>query len=160
MGASNQARYVMISGSIVAAALIVAASLFFIFVSGSGAGRTVTTTETVNPFGGTRLYEVIFKQTGACGPPVAYAAPWSVTLGPWTLVEPENAGLPVNTVSGTASPGFANYSMIVFSAPAGSYQYSIAMGWPVGNPSGTVNVTQSDVTVPVDGPSVACTVTT
>jgi hypothetical protein len=154
-------RYIMISGSIVAAAFIIGASLFLALSFGYGTGRTpgatVTSTLTANPYNGTRLYEVTFKQTGACGPPPVYAAPWSVTLGPWTLVEPQSAGLPVETLSGTASLAYADYSAIVFSVPAGSYPYSIAMGWPLGNPSGVVTVTQSDVNVTVDGPFVACT---
>src|SRR5208283_2639623 len=64
---------------------------------------TVTITGTLTFPAGARLYEVTFKQSGDCTP-TAYAAPWSVTLGPWTVVEPSSAAFPVSTGSGTAGP--------------------------------------------------------
>jgi hypothetical protein len=142
------AAVVLVAGIVIAVAIIVES------------GRNVVTTTVYTPAPGSRLYEVAFKQTGACGPPPVFAAPWSVTLGPWTVAEPANASLPIVTTSGTAAPYYANYSEIVFSAPSGTYQYRIAMGWSVGNPSGNVTVSGSDTTVSVDGPFVSCTVQT
>ena len=125
-------------------------------------GPTETTTVTVigtatTPAGG-RLYEVTFRQSGACTPTV-YAAPWSVTLGPWTVAEPSNATLPIATNSGSAGPSDVNYSSITFSVLNGQYQYSIAVGWSFGNPSGVITVNGGDVMVLLQGPEVSCTMT-
>ena len=121
---------------------------------------TVTTTSTPETLpSGARLYQVIFKQTGDCTP-TAYAAPWSVTLGSWTVAEPSNATLPIDTRIGSASPSFADDSVIVFSVPNGEYNYSIAVGWSFGNPSGVIDVSGADVMVLLQGPFIACTTTT
>ena len=119
---------------------------------------TVIVTGTLTFPAGAHLYEVIFKQSGDCTP-TSYAAPWSVTLGPWTVVEPSNAAFPVSTGSGTAGPSYANSSVIAFSVPNGNYQYSMAVAWNFGNPSGVVNVNGNDVTVVLQGPLISCTST-
>ncbi len=119
---------------------------------------TVTVTGTATAPAGSRLYEVTFKQSGDCTPTV-YAAPWSVTLGPWTVAEPSNATLPIATNSGSAGPSDVNYSSITFSVPNGQYQYSIAVGWSFGNPSGVITVNGGDVMVLLQGPEVSCTMT-
>ena len=118
---------------------------------------TTSAAETLPP--GARLYQVVFKQSGACTPTV-YAAPWSVTLGSWTVAEPSNATLPIDTTVGSAGPSYANDSVIVFSVPNGEYNYNIAVGWTFGNASGVVNVNGADVTVLLQGPGVSCTMTT
>jgi hypothetical protein len=76
------------------------------------------------------------------------------------VAEPSNAVLPISTSSGTAGPSYANSSVIVFSVPNGEYQYSIAVGWNFGNPSGTINVNGADVMVLLQGPLISCTMTT
>ncbi len=119
---------------------------------------TVIVTGTLTFPAGARLYEVIFKQSGDCTP-TSYAAPWSVTLGPWTVVEPSNAAFPVSTGSGAAGPSYANSSVIAFSVPNGQYQYSMAVAWNFGNPSGVINVNGNDVTVVLLGPAISCTST-
>jgi hypothetical protein len=116
----------------------------------------LTVTAPTTPPPGGRLYDVIFKQSGACTPTV-YAAPWSVMLGPWTVAEPPNATLPISTTYGSATPSYMNDSMIIFAVPNGQYPYNVTMGWSVGNPTGTVSVEGADVMVLVQGPQVSCT---
>ncbi len=54
-----------------------------------------------------------FQQAGWCTPPV-YTAPWEVTLGNETELEPSNATLPIPTNTATESGAFQKYSTIVF----------------------------------------------
>jgi hypothetical protein len=135
-------------------------------LEGASQGRTVTTSvQTVTLSGtptasaGSRLYEVTFKQSGDCTP-TAYAAPWSITLGPWTVAEPPNATLPIDTTIGSAGPSYVNTSMITFSVPDWEYQYSIGVAWPFANPSGVITVNGGDVMVVLQGPATSCTRTT
>ena len=112
---------------------------------------TVTTTETA------QLFELVFNETGYCSPAV-YPAPWAVTLNnKTTLVEPPNASLPLPENGVTSySPSNKNYSMIVFSVPNGTYNYTI---YPkvIFRQSGTVTVNNSDVLIQVIGTGVPCT---
>jgi hypothetical protein len=120
-------------------------------------GVTVIVTGGATPPAGNRLYDVIFKQSGACTP-TAYAAPWSVTLGPWTVAEPSNASLPIG--SGEASPSYVNSSVIAFAVPNGEYPYQLAVSWGFENPSGVISVNGADVMVLLQGPEVSCTTST
>jgi hypothetical protein len=147
--------FVTIAVAVAITALIVGVSTFLVVSPGS---TTVTVTSAVMPSGG-RLYEVAFKQSGACTP-TAYAAPWSVMLGSWTVAEPSNASLPIETSTGFAGPSDANYSMIAFSVPNGQYQYKVTAAWGFGNSTGVVNVKGADVTVLLEGPYITCTMST
>lgn len=51
----------------------------------------------------TRLFEVTFHQCGACSP-LAFVAPWSVTLGSETVAEPSTATLPIQNGTYFAGP--------------------------------------------------------
>jgi hypothetical protein len=126
-------------------ALIVGASTFLVVSSGP---KTVTITSNATPSNG-RLYEVVFKQSGECTP-TDYEVPWSVTLGPWTVAEPSNASVPIDTSSGYTGPQFVNESVIVFSVPNGQYPYKITAI------SGFGNSTGADITVLLEGPYLAC----
>lgn len=102
-----------------------------------------------------QLYDVTFRQSGACSP-LAYVAPWSVTLGNETIAEPSNATLPVQNGTYTAGPEYQNLSTIVFSVPNGVYQYKLAPFGAFGPNSGSVTVDGSDVTVVANGPILSC----
>lgn len=43
--------------------------------------------------------------------------------------------------------------------PNGRYNYSIAMGWNLGNPTGVVNVDGTGMMILVQGPLISCTMT-
>jgi len=103
-----------------------------------------------------RLYDVTFHQSGACSP-LAYVAPWSVTLGNETIAEPSNATLPISGGSYAAGPENQNLSTIAFSVPDGVYQYSLSPSGAFASPVGSVTVNGSDVSVEVNGPVVSCT---
>jgi hypothetical protein len=115
---------------------------------------TVTTSPSVE----TRLYDVTFHQSGACSP-LAYVAPWSVTLGNETIAEPSNATLPIPGGSYAAGPENQNLSAIVFSVPDGVYQYSLSPPGAFASPLGSVTVNGSDVSIEVSGPVLTCTTT-
>jgi hypothetical protein len=116
-------------------------------------------TLTTSPAGGARLYDVTFHQSGACSP-LAYVAPWSVTLDNQTIAEPSNATLPIPGGPYAAGPDFQNLSTIAFSVPNGLYQYSLSPSGAFAQPAGTVTVDGSDVSIEVDGPVLSCTTTT
>ena len=82
-------------------------------------------TATTSAAGGTQLYEVTFHQLGTCSP-LAYVAPWSVTLGNETIAEPSTATLPIQNGTYYAGPQYQNLSTIAFSVPDGVYQYRLA----------------------------------
>ncbi len=105
------------------------------------------------------LYEVSFRQTGNCIPNV-YGAPWSVTLGENTRVEPAHAPLPVPAESFNASESYESYSKISFLVANGTYQYQISPSSAFEKNQGVVVVKGLDVTVWVLGPKVSCTITT
>jgi hypothetical protein len=136
----------------------VSTSTLNVFYTTTTTTTVVTSSNATTPLASGRLYEVVFKQSGACSP-TAYAAPWSVTLGPWTVAEPSNASLPISTSNGSAGPYYVNESTIAFSVPNGDYQYRIAVGWGFGNPTGNVTVDGSDITVLLEGPFISCTST-
>ena len=116
-------------------------------------------TATTSAAGGTHLYEVTFHQSGACSP-LAYVAPWSVTLGNETIAEPSNATLPISEGSYAAGPEFQNLSTIAFSVPNGLYQYNLSPSGAFAQPTGSVMVDGSDVSIEVNGPVLTCTTTT
>jgi hypothetical protein len=116
---------------------------------------TVTTSSALE----TRLYDVTFHQSGACSP-LAYVAPWSVTLGNETIAEPSNATLPIPGGPYAGGPENQNLSTIVFSVPDGVYQYTLSPSGAFASPVGSVTVNGSDVSVEVDGPLFSCTATT
>lgn len=101
-----------------------------------------------------QVYKVTFQQAGWCTPPV-YTAPWEVTLGNETEVEPSNATLPIPTNSATESGAFQKYSTIVFSVPDGTYSYTVQIAG-VQPTSGIIVVSGSDVTIGVSGLPPAC----
>jgi hypothetical protein len=146
--------YTRVGAAIVVAAVIVAAALVIMTSNGTPGNTTVTVTGTQTAPAGSRLYEVTFKQSGDCTP-AYYAAPWSVTLGPWTVVEPSNATLPIGTDGGSFGPLDMNYS-ITFSVPNGQYQYSIATESGFANPSGVITFNGGDVMVLLLGPEISC----
>jgi hypothetical protein len=106
-----------------------------------------------------RLYDVTFHQSGACSP-LAYVAPWSVTLGNETVAEPSNATLPIPGGPYAGGPENQNLSTIVFSVPDGVYQYALSPSGAFALPVGSVTVNGSDVSVEVEGPLFSCTATT
>ena len=106
----------------------------------------------------TQLYDVTFHQSGACSP-LAYVAPWSVTLGNETVAEPSNTTLPIPGGSYAAGPENQNLSTIAFSVPDGVYQYSLSPSGAFASPVGSVTVNGSDVSIEVNGPVVSCTTT-
>ena len=69
----------------------------------SGVASVSTNPPNSGPAG--QVYKVTFQQTGWCTPPV-YTAPWEVTLGNETEVEPSNATLPIPTNTATESGAF------------------------------------------------------
>ncbi len=146
---------VTVVAAVVITALIVGASTFLVVSSGP---KTITITSNVTPSSG-RLYEVVFKQSGTCTP-TAYEVPWSVTLGPWTVAEPSNASVPLDTGAGYAGPEFVNESVIVFSVPNGQYPYNVTAVSGFGNSTGVVNVDGADVMVLLEGPFTGCTMST
>jgi hypothetical protein len=103
----------------------------------------------------TRFYDVTFHQSGACSP-LAYVAPWSVTLGNETIAEPSNTTLPIPGGSYVAGPENQNLSTIAFSLPDGVYQYSLSPSGAFPSPVGSVTVNGSDVIVELEGPLVTC----
>ena len=105
-----------------------------------------------------RLYDVTFHQSGACSP-LAYVAPWSVTLGNETIEEPSNATLPIPGGSYAAGPENQNLSTIAFSVPDGVYQYSVSPAGAFASPVGSIAVNGSDISIEVSGPVVSCTTT-
>ena len=104
-----------------------------------------------------QVYKVTFQQMGWCTPPV-YTAPWEVTLGNETEVEPSNATLPIPTNTATESGAFQKYSTIVFSVPDGIYAYTVQIAG-VQPTSGIAVVSGSDVTISVAGLAPACVAT-
>ena len=117
-------------------------------------GRTnLTITEFQTSCGGALagMNRVTFIQQGACQP-AYYVAPWSVTLGNQTIVEPSNATLPIPNNQFQASTANIVYAQIVFFVPSGIYNYSMSPNLMVGHSSGTILVNGSDVTVQV-GPA-------
>jgi hypothetical protein len=153
---SNQPSrsYLAVASAIIIAGVLVSASLLVVF----GGGKT--TTVFVSPTSSashtaTQVYKVTFNQTGQCPPPRLYYAPWYVTLGSETQIEPPNATLPLSTLSGTAASYYQRYSTILFSVPDGTYEYTLQV---VGSSPfvGTVAVNGSDVTISVLGQAVAC----
>lgn len=115
-------------------------------------------TATTSAAGGTQLYEVTFHQSGACSP-LAYVAPWSVTLGNETIAEPSAASLPIQNGTYFAGPQYQNLSTIAFSVPDGVYQYKLAPYGAFGPNSGGVTVDGADVSIPANGPILSCAVT-
>ena len=104
-----------------------------------------------------QVYKVAFQQKGWCTPPV-YTAPWEVTLGNETEVEPSNATLPIPTNTATESGAFQKYSTIAFSVPDGTYAYTVQIAG-VQPTSGIVVVSGSDVTIGTSGLPPACVAT-
>jgi hypothetical protein len=147
--------YTRVAVAIVVAAAIIATVLVATSFTSATGNTTVTVTGTATAPGGSRLYEVTFRQSGDCTPSV-YVAPWSVTLGPWTVVEPSNATLPIGTNARLFGPSDVNNSVITFSVPNGQYQYSIATGGGFANPSGVITVDGGDVMVLLQGPEISC----
>lgn len=147
-GASRQ--HLVIASVIVIAVVVIVGGI----VAATYVGRPAATHTTA------ALYNVTFKQGGACSPPV-YTIPWSVTLGGRTEAEPSNATLPIANGPYTAGPEPPGLYTIVFtSVPDGVYQYKIAPSGPFYTTSGTIRVNGTDVSVPVDGPVVSCVATT
>jgi hypothetical protein len=105
-----------------------------------------------------QLYDVTFRQSGACSP-LAYVAPWSVTLGNETVAEPSNATLPIPGGPYLAGPQYQGLSTIVFSVPNGIYQYSLAPSGAFAQAAGSVTVNGSDVSIEVNGPVLSCATT-
>jgi hypothetical protein len=105
--------------------------------------------------GGTRLYQVTFRQSGSCSP-LAYVAPWSVTLGNETIGEPSTATLPIQNGTYIAEPRYQNVSTITFSVPDGGYQYRLAPYGAFSPNAGNVTVEGADISVTVDGPILVC----
>ena len=106
----------------------------------------------------TRLYELIFNQTGSCSPP-AWLAPWSVTLENKTIiVEPPSATPNISEDSFFASPSLKSYSVIEFSVPNGAYNYTVKPSFlgQVGN----VTVNGGDVVVQVQPAHFSCRTST
>ncbi len=114
-------------------------------------------TLTTSTAGGSQLYDVAFHQSGACSP-LAYVAPWSVTLGNETIAEPSNATTPISG-GYVAGPEYQSLSTIVFSVPDGVYQYTLSPHGAFAQPAGSVTVNGSDVSVELSGPDVTCTTT-
>ena len=105
------------------------------------------------------MYKVTFQETGSCGIiPIAYQAPWSVTLGNWTEVEPPNG--PTYNLSANWSPVYVNYSAIVFSVPSGTYLYAVRPSDVLSPASGSLSVSRADLIVRISGPSFLCVGTT
>jgi len=93
------------------------------------------------------LHEVIFNDTGNCPPPpLGYPASWAVSLDNKTIVEPPGAGFPPPAYP-EISPAFKNYSVITFSVPDGTYQYTVYPQTEFYLDNGTVVVNGSDVVV-------------
>ena len=134
--------------------MLISASLFKIFgtskITTVDSGSTSSSSHTA-----AQVYKVTFNQTGQCPPPRLYYAPWYVTLGGETQIEPPNTTLPLSTLGGNASSQYLRYSMIVFSVPDGTYEYT---GQLVASPPfvGNVTVDGSDVTLNIAGWPIAC----
>jgi hypothetical protein len=101
-----------------------------------------------------QVYKVTFQQTGQCSP-LVYWAPWYVTLGNMTEVEPSNATIPFTGNSDTASPLYQIYSTIVFTVPDGTYNYTLYFQAVQPGPQ-IVVVNGSDVTIDTSGPGIPC----
>ena len=143
------------SAAVVSAAILafVVGAAFSSLVFPSGGATTVTMTVT-RPSSSSRLYQVMFNQTGACSPPF-YLAPWSVTLGNETAIfGPANATLPLSDSHYEAAQQFKAYAVIVFSVPNGTYTYSVQPQFLA--QKGTVTVNGADLVVQVRAPPVTC----
>lgn len=151
--------------------------VIFLLALGLGAGfvlstrmpstTTTTTTSvqttTVSSSGqqASRLYELVFNQTGFFCSSVAYASPWAVSLNnKTTIVEPASATAPIQE-SGVEeySPSFKNTSVIIFSVPNGTYSYTI-LPKSVFQQSGNITVSSSDQVVRVTYLPPPCRTTT
>ena len=106
-----------------------------------------------------RLYQVAFHQLGTCNG--LYTAPWSVTLGNDTVVQPQNGTVPAPDQGFSGGPNDVVYSTIKFFVPNGVYEYAVnptsafnQAGYGAGAVTGKVTVHGANVTVPVPGPFV------
>ena len=143
-------RAAVVSAAVVA--FVVGAAFSSLVFSGRGA-TTVTMTATPHN-SSSRLYQVMFNQTGACSPPF-YLAPWSVTLGnETTIFGPANATLPLSNSHYEAAQQFKAYAVIAFSVPNGTYTYSVQPEFLA--QKGTVTVNGADLVVQVHAPPVTC----
>jgi len=126
-------------------------------------GVTVITTTVI-----TGANSVTFTQQGDCSPTV-YTAPWSLTIrgnatdGSSISIYrqlPVNGPAPING-GYTASASDANYSMMTFSLPAGTYYYSAVPHGAFYNPTGnfTVSGLNQETTIVLLGPVVSCSTT-
>jgi len=163
--------YPRLAIAIVVAALIIGSVVYVTISSGTKTTTVTTTVTTTQPTTLTttvtstsaigsegRVYRLTFQQTGGCGPPPGFLAPWSVTLGNnETGVEPPNASLPISNVNFRLFPQLANYSSIVFSVPDGTYSYVIAPASFLYPRAGNVTVSGADVTITINGPEASCT---
>jgi hypothetical protein len=109
------------------------------------------------------LYDVTFYDGGPCNsyyPAGPFFLKWGVQLGDRNLTEPSNITLSQISENGY-SWGSSNLTTIVFSVPRGAYHFTVyptafvtidsPSGFPLGGPSGVVNVTDSDVTIYTGG---------
>jgi hypothetical protein len=135
-------------------------------ITGEVFTTTVTTTNAVTANQQTTstsngLYRLTFNQTGYCSPP-AYLAPWAVSLSNGvTIIQPPNATLPLSE-SGpfTFTASYKNYSMIAFSVPDGTYNFTLYPQVEFFHQSGSVSVDGSDVTIQPRGTVIPCAATT
>ena len=98
---------------------------------------------------------VTFQQVGACSP-TFWGAPWSVTIGNVTRVQPSDAKLPLDnySLSGTSN---SSLSEITFFLPSGTYDYRVSPSAEFFTPtSGTVTVSGSNVTVEIAYTGTSC----
>lgn len=129
---------------VAAAALLVGVAIGALFLPMKATIPTKTSSSS------SLLHEVIFNDTGNCPPPpLTYPEWWAVTLNNKTVVEPPSAGFPLPEGGIEMSSSFKNYSVIVFSVPSGSYNYTVYPQVAFLYQRGTLVVGQSDVVVQV-----------
>jgi hypothetical protein len=134
---------------LVAVIVIVASAGFLALSRQPGAAPT--------PSGGP--YAVTFEQIGACSPQF-WGAPWSVTIGGVTKVEPPSTALPLDNYS-LAGTTNSSLSQITFSLDDGTYNYSVSPSADFFTPdSGSVAVSGSNVTVRIAYTGTSCITTT
>lgn len=141
----------VVASLLVLVIILSSAAGYFVGVTASHTTTVTTTTTTMASNSSSRLYELVFNQTGYCPPPPeTYIAPWGVTLNNKTMiVEPPMWSLPLPSGDVEFRPSYKNSSVIAFSVPNGSYSYVIYPDW-VFNERGTVMINGSDLVVQVE----------
>ena len=143
---------------------VVAALLVVAVLAGTAAGYFIgssrQSTEALTLT--TTSYQLEFIQESNC-PCGSWLVPWAVVLdGHTAVVQPSNATLPLSYAGGHLTPD-SNYSIIWFSVPDGTHDYTILpKNFQGEEQNGTVTVNGGDVEVKISSfiTAMGCSTTT